>query len=295
MIDFGLKVSSISTNFGMESLTPLFNIKIPKIISNDYALVSGVIFGLLFGIYKNNIAIKLVRKFEKFTKLFFKILVPIMPFFILGTALKLQHDGVLTSICKQYLPILCFFVIVAYGFVFIQFLVVSRFKLSKTMEYIKNLIPAMITAFGAMSSAAALPLSIKAAEKNLIEKNNAGIIVPSVVNIHLVGDCLFIPLIAILVMVSFGMEFPSFFQYILFSLHFVLAKFAVAAIPGGGVLIMIPIMQTYLGLSADMLALVTAVYMLFDPFITMCNVAGNGSLAIIFEKITNAVFRKKIS
>jgi Na+/H+-dicarboxylate symporter len=41
-----------------------------------------------------------------------------------------------------------------------------------------------------------------------------------------------------------------------------------------------------------MLALVTALYILFDPFITACNVAGNGALAIVFDKITAAFLKR---
>jgi Na+/H+-dicarboxylate symporter len=144
----------------------------------------------------------------------------------------------------------------------------------------------MATAFGSMSSVSALPLSIKAAEKNLEDKENAGIIVPSVVNIHLVGDCFFIPMIALITMTSFGVKFPSIGEYIAFALHFVMAKFAVAAVPAGGVIVMIPIMQNCLGLTVEMTALITAIYVLFDPLITTCNVFGNASMAIVFDKIT---------
>ena len=269
-----------------DSLNPYFVLELKNIISNDFSLLFGVLSGLFSGIFFPNLASRISEHFDRLTKMFFKFLIPIMPFFVMGTILKLEYDGILESIFKQYLPVLVIFLISAYGTVFIEFALASKFNFSKLMFYIRNISPAIITAFGAMSSAAALPLSIKAAEKNLKDKNNAGIIVPSTVNIHLVGDCFFIPMIAIAAMKTFGIEEPTFAQYLIFSLHFVLAKFAVAAIPGGGVLVMLPIMQNYLGLSSDMLALVTALYILFDPLITMCNVLGNGVFAIAFDKIT---------
>ena len=209
-----------------------------------------------------------------------------MPIFISGTALKLQHDGILVEICQKYLPILLVFVISACGWILLQFLVLSKFNISQFSFYIRNLIPAVVTAFGSMSSAAALPLSISAAEKNLANKGNASIIVPSSVNIHLVGDCLFIPMVALSVLTSFGNTFPSIALYLTFTLGFVLAKFSVAAVPGGGVLVMLPIMQEYLHMSPEMLGIVTALYILFDPIITTCNVLGNGALALVFDNIT---------
>ena len=287
----GINVSSFSET--ANSLTPCFEFSLKKIISNNFALVFGLVSGILLDILNKNIAFKLTSIFDNFTKYFFKILIPVMPFFVAGTAIKLQHEGILKSICEQYLPVLVVFIATAYTWVFIQFFMLAKLRTSKVAEYLKNIFPAIITALGSMSSLAALPFSIKAAEKNSKQKENAAIVIPASVNIHLVGDCFFIPMMAIAVMTSFGMEFPSFSQYIGFAFQFMLMKFAVAAIPGGGVLVMLPIMQTYLGLTSDMLALVTTLYFLFDPVITSCNVAGNGAFAIIFDKITQIRFSKK--
>lgn len=275
------------TNTSAKQLSPFFEISLPKLLSNDLALLFGLISGFTGNFVKNNFVIKLPSFFDLIIRYFFKILIPIMPFFIVGTTLKLQHEGMLCEICTKYLPILLVFIISAYGFVLLQLFLLSNMKVPKFMEYIKNIIPAVITGFGSMSSAAALPLSIKAAEANSYDKKNAGIIVPATVNIHLVGDCFFIPMMAIAIMVSFGMEIPSLSQYLVFSMYFVIAKFAVAAVPGGGVLVMLPVMQAYLGFTPDMLGLITALYVLFDPIITSCNIAGNGSMAIVFDRLTS--------
>ncbi|MDR0640742.1 MAG: dicarboxylate/amino acid:cation symporter [Holosporales bacterium] len=275
------------------ALSPAFEFSLKNIISNDLALCAGVILGLLLYFINKNIATTLAGYAGNFTRVYFKILIPVMPFFIAGTTLKLQHDGVLIQIFEQYLQILIVFIVLAYGFVLLQYLALARFKFNRFIGYLKNILPAIVTAFGSMSSASALPLSIKAAEANVGKKSNAGVIVPSTVNIHLVGDCFFIPMIAIAVMSSFDLEFPTFATYLVFALHFVIAKFAVAAVPGGGVLVMLPVMQKYLGMSSEMLALVTALYVLFDPIITACNVTGNGALAIFFDKITRFFIRSE--
>lgn len=268
-----------------ETLVPTYTLNLPPLIPNDVALVSGMVIGIFCGIWDNKKARQLARYLDIFSRTFFKYLLPIMPFFIIGTAIKLQSDGILASILEQYLPVLIAFAISAFGIVAIQLLIISQVSIRKMGNYIKNITPALVTAFGSMSSAAAMPLTIKGAEQNVTDTKNADIIIPTSVNIHLVGDCFFIPMVALAVMVSFGEPLPNVGAYLPFALHFILAKFAVAAIPGGGVLVMLPIMQQYLGLNSDMLALVTAIYILFDPIITTCNVAGNSSLAIIFDRI----------
>lgn len=286
-IKSGILGSSIAVNNSTSDLIPLFSLNIHNILSNNVALIGGLAFGLAIGIFKRELAINICNYFDKFTKLFFKVLFPLMPIFISGTALKLQHDGILVEICQKYLPVLLVFVISTVGWLLLQFFILAKFNISQFSFYIKNLIPAIVTAFGSMSSAAALPLSIAAAEKNLSNnKANASIIAPSSVNIHLVGDCFFIPMVALSVLTSFGATFPSIISYLTFAFGFVLAKFSVAAVPGGGVLVMLPIMQEYLNMSPEMLGIVTALYILFDPIITTCNVLGNGSLAIVFDNIT---------
>ncbi len=82
---------------------------------------------------------------------------------------------------------------------------------------------------------------------------------------------------------------PTLIVYLTFTLYFVLAKFSVAAIPGGGIIVMLPILEGYLGFNAEMMSLITALYILFDPVITCANVLGNGA----FTKMMDRFFRKR--
>lgn len=284
-----------ATQAELPALLPLFSFKLPSIVSNDIALFSGIVCGIFSKLIQRSMDEKMVHFFDVFVKYFFKILLPTMPLFIMGTALKLQHDEMLSAICSKYWAIMLVFVVSAYGYVLLQFLVLSGFRFGRFAFYLKNITPALITAFGSASSAAALPLSLKAAEENLRNKSNAAIIIPSTVNVHLVGDCFFIPMLALGILVSLGLPLPGCVQYFLFAVYFVLAKFAVAAIPGGGILVMLPILQAHLNFNGEMLGLITALYVLFDPIITACNVAGNGAMAIIFDRMTKGIQRKRLA
>ena len=92
-------------------------------------------------------------------------------------------------------------------------------------------------------------------------------------------------------MKNFGVEEPSFYSYIGFTVYFVLAKFSVAAIPGGGILVMLPILERYLGFDGAMTSLITALYILFDPVITCANVLGNGAFALAAGRIEQKLIR----
>ena len=71
---------------------------------------------------------------------------------------------------------------------------------------------------------------------------------------------------------------------LIFSLYFILAKFGVAAVPGGGIIVISPILESQFGFSGQMTPLIYALYMMFDPIITSVNIMGNGAFAIAFKK-----------
>ncbi len=48
------------------------------------------------------------------------------------------------------------------------------------------------------------------------------------------GDCFAIPIFAFAVLKNFGHFEPAFMDYFIFAVYFMLAKFSVAAVPGGG-------------------------------------------------------------
>ena len=78
---------------------------------------------------------------------------------------------------------------------------------------------------------------------------------------------------------------PSLVEYMVFALYFVIAKFSVAAIPGGGILVMLPILEKHLGFTGEMMSLITSIYILFDPVITFGNVFGNGAFAKAIDRL----------
>jgi len=135
-----------------------------------------------------------------------------------------------------------------------------------------------------MSSAATMPLTIAAAEKNTHRPDAARVIIPATLSIHLIGDALCLPILAMLVMVSFGHALPSMIEFMTFAAYMVLAKFAVAAVPGGGIIVMLPLLESYLTFTPEMSALILTLYMLFDPLITATNVSGNGAFAIFLSR-----------
>ncbi len=72
-----------------------------------------------------------------------------------------------------------------------------------------------------------------------------------------------------------------------------MAKFTVAAIPGGSVVIAIPILEKYLGFTPEMSALMMSLYVLVDPFSTTTNVLGNGAFSLMMTKLFSPLVKPK--
>src|SRR5262249_14634987 len=155
---------------------------------------------------------------------------------IAGFAMKLSHDGLIVKIVKDYA--LIFFVVAAavFSYIALIYLVTNRFRLPHFLRSVRNMLPAAVAGFGSMSSAAAMPLTIVGAEKNVSDPDMARAVIPATVNIHLIGDCFAIPIFAFAVLKNFGLGQPELWAYMTFAVYFVVTKFSVAAIPGGGII-----------------------------------------------------------
>lgn len=266
------------------ALLPAWDFSLPKWIENDKAMFSGLLFGVLFGWLKPSLANTLASKVELTINVILKGILLVVPIFISGFVIKMHHDQVLGYIFSNYALIFALIGSALFAYIGLLYFAANSFRASKSLQSIQNMLPAAIAGLGSMSSAAAMPLTILGTEKNSENPDLARSIIPATVNIHLIGDCFAIPVLAFAVMKSFEAPEPLFMGYLIFACYFVLAKFSVAAVPGGGILVMLPILETHLGFNAEMLSLITALYILFDPIITCANVLGNGGFAMGIDR-----------
>jgi Na+/H+-dicarboxylate symporter len=281
----------LSMNFPNEaaSLMPAWNFSFPKWIENDQAMFAGLFSGIILGWIKPAYAQRLSLRLDVFVKAILRLILFVIPLFITGFIIKMNHDQVMKYIVGNFSFIFILIASAVFAYIALLFFIVNHFQFKKTAGSLKNMLPAAIAGFGSMSSAAAMPLTILGTEKNSKNPDLARSIIPITVNIHLIGDCFAIPIFAFAVMKSFNVEEPALINYLIFAAYFVLAKFSVAAVPGGGILVMLPILEKYLGFTPEMLSLMTALYILFDPVITCANILGNGGFALALEAVSKAI------
>lgn len=268
-------------------LKSLWEIAIPELIPMNYMLVIGLISGLLLPLFPDTVFSRLIAISKNFNSIFLeKFFIPILPVFVAGFILQLQYDGILIQCIKYCLPLMILIIITYVAYLIFLFLIVSKFNLSICKTYIKNSLPAAFIGFATMSSLAAMPLTIDAAEKNTNYSPIGRIVVVATVNIHMIGLAINIPLMALSILSGFGHSFPSFLVYSVFAFYFVLAQFAAAGAPGCGILLMIPLLEKYLGFTNEMSGLITIIYILFDAAETGANILGNSVLSIAISKLS---------
>lgn len=278
---------------GQSGLQPLWTFTLPSWIGNDKAMFAGLGLGILCGLFKLPFAFRLSQFFDQAISYVLKGITFFIPLFVTGFMIKLQADNVLHIIFQDYALIFVMIAVFQFSYILILYFLVNGGNIRAFLSNIKDMIPAAISGFCTMSSAATMPLTIIGAENNVQNKNLVDSVIPATVNVHLIGDCFAIPILAYAVLKNYGQPEPFLFDYLIFTLYFVLAKFSVAAIPGGGILVMLPILEKYMGFNGDMMSLITALYILFDPVITSANVLGNGAFAKIIDHVVTFLQRRK--
>ncbi|WP_143689610.1 cation:dicarboxylate symporter family transporter [Wolbachia endosymbiont of Nilaparvata lugens] len=266
-----------------ETIVPLWSFELPIMLSNFRALAYGFASSLIMSALLPEKSKELSQKMSDLILFVLKtFLTPVIPMFVLGFAFKMQHDQVLSTIFMNYSIIFIIIASVTYLYVFLLYGAANSFKIISWIASIGNMIPAFITAMSTMSSNAAMPLTIEGSKKNVKQPDIASSVVPITASFHLVGDCFFIIILSMIMTFGGGL---SATDYVTFLLYFLLFKFAIVAVPAGGIMVMLPVLEKYLKFSPEMLSLITALYIVFDPIITSANVMGNGAFTIMFTKL----------
>lgn len=216
----------------------IFKVEIPPVFSVMTALVLALFLGLAVVWTESKTFEKLLDELNNIMlKIVYKIIIPILPFFIASTFTILAYEG---EIIKQFPVFLKVIVIVLIGhFIWLTVLyslggVVSG---KNPLKLLKSYGPAYLTAVGTMSSAATLPVALSCAKKSgVLDEDIADFAVPLGSTIHLCGSVLTEVFFVMTVSKILYGQIPSLGTMILFII--LLGIFAVGApgVPGGTVI-----------------------------------------------------------
>ncbi|MBI2707124.1 MAG: cation:dicarboxylase symporter family transporter [Proteobacteria bacterium] len=274
----------------LPQLTPFFTVPYPRLISTDIALLVGTLAGLYGAFWGNDrlVAWGDVLK-NKVQGALTKVFIPLVPLYVIGFLLKIHHDESLVEMFTGYGPMIGLIVVMQVISMLFFYFKANLGNIKHVKNSLKNVFPSGLVAMSTMSSAATLPLTLEAAEKNTKNKAVAQFVIPATVNIHHVGDSVAVPLLIAAVYAINGFDPMSYSTFLLFSMYYMVAKFAVASVPGGEIIVLLPILESHFGFTDSMCGLITTLYILCDPFITTTNVLSNGALAILMDKVCGRI------
>lgn len=256
----------------------------------DKGVLLGMIFGLVAAFWQNaRLQLSLTRLAKLMEYILTKGFARLIPLFVLGFTAHMTQSGLLTQNLKAYTGLLAsllfFLVIYLAGLFFIS----AGGRLHVWRSHVKALLPAGTLALTSGCSLSTMPWTIAGTAKNLQNPNLAQAVIPATTNIQQIGDAVANAFFCFLIYTHFFGKVPDMGMWLAFSGVFLMARFATAAMIGGAIFVMLPIYETYLHFNAEMIALILALNVIFDPIITSCNVMANGALCRVFERVWQAM------
>lgn len=211
-----------------------------------------------------------------------KFFIPLLPLYVLAVTLKIQSDGALGLLFTGYGKIFLILYSVGFALLFLGlFLLAGSWK--GTTKLLKTFWTPTITAFTTMSGIATMPFLVDAVEKASGSKNYARFTIPLTINIHVFGDALAIIVTALTLLHIQTGALPTFVDFLPFAGFYCMARFFSACVPGGGIITIIPFVKSAYGMAPEVVGLMTALYILQDPLITVLNILGNGIFALAIK------------
>lgn len=210
-----------------------------------------------------------------------KVIIPLLPFYIAGVFVEMTVEGTVFTTLKTFGVVLVMAIVMHWLWLSVLFVGTGLALGRSPATLIKNMLPAYFTAIGTMSSAATIPVALKASKNNGVSDAIANFTVPLCATIHLSGSTITLVTCATAVMfLSEHLAIPSLLEIFPFIMMLGVVMIAAPGAPGGAVMSALGLLTSMLGFGDASIALMIALYLAQDSFGTACNVTGDGVIAL---------------
>ena len=151
-----------------------------------------------------------------------------------------------------------------------------------------NILPAYLTGFSICSSAAVIPVTTKCTLKSGVREEIANFVIPLCSNTHMCGSTIKLVTTTTAVAYLFGVDIPLAL-FVNFALMQAIAAVSSPGVMGGVLMASVGLLETILGFTPEMTALLMAIYLALDGYGPACNVSGDGAIAVVIDRL----FKKK--
>jgi Na+/H+-dicarboxylate symporter len=272
---------------GGVSVDPYFTIEMPAVMTVMTALVASFLVGLGVA-FTHAVTIKTVLdEFRKIINLVIaRVIIPLLPVYIFGIFLTMTVSGEVGSILATFIKIIAVIFALHIFVLLFQYCVAAPFSPGSRnpLRLLATMMPAYFTALGTQSSAATIPVTLERTVAMGVNRDVAGFTVPLCATIHMSGSTLKLVACALALMIAHGMPY-DFAMFAGFIAMLGITIIAAPGVPGGAVMAALGLFTSMLGFTEADCALMIALYIAMDSFGTACNVAGDGSIAILINRL----------
>jgi Na+/H+-dicarboxylate symporter len=267
-------------------LKPFLELKIPAPFEVMTALIIAFTLGLGIAAIKGNALKTVTVEFRSIIELVIsKIIIPLLPFHILGIFANMTYGGQVQTIISVFAKVFVLIILLHFTMLLIQYSVSGALSRKNPFTMLKAMMAAYFTALGTQSSASTIPVTLQRTKNMGVREKTADFTVPLLATIHLSGSTITIVSCAMAIMFINGMDY-SLFMVLPFILMLGVTMIAAPGVPGGAVMAAIGLLQTMLGFDSTMVSLMIALYLAQDSFGTACNVTGDGAIANAVDQLT---------
>ena len=263
-----------------------------------FDVLSAVVFAFMLGLGVSSLTAKgrgetlrnLMKDFSSvIERALSRFVIPLLPVYVIGTFASITFEGESTIIFKSMWKAYIMMIVLHLIFIITFYAIACVITRKNMLTMLKNELPGYATALGTQSSAATIPVNLKCAEKNGVSADISAFVIPLGANIHMPGSMITIVSIALATMMMFSKEY-DFRMFLTFIAVLGFVTIAAPGAPGGSIMSAIPFIGI-LGLSSTgpIASLLIVLYITQDSFGTACNVACDTALAMIIDKISNAI------
>ncbi|MEI0494139.1 cation:dicarboxylase symporter family transporter [Brachyspira intermedia] len=277
-------LSSVKIESGLDSyftipLKPLFDVTSAVV----FAFILGIGITMLRPKKQGEELFSIVRDSEEVIQAILKnIIIPILPLHILGTFANLAYAGSIQHILIIFGKVFAVVITLHILYITALFIISGVIAKKSPLMLIKNQIPPYFTAVGTQSSAATIPVSLIAAEKNGVSEQIRKFVIPLCATIHLAGSMITLTSCSTAVILILGQN-PTYSSILPFLLMLGIAMVAAPGAPGGAVMSALPFFYM-IGITGEELqGLMIALYLTQDSFGTAANVSGDNAIAVFVD------------
>lgn len=285
--------SIVSTGAGpavdetIREFQPYVQLSIPPIMDVMSALVFSFMAGLGM-VFSECDTLK--RAFSDFRVIVVRtisgVLVPLLPLFVFGIFLDMTAAGKAGRVLVDFAAIIAVFSSLTIVVIVIQYCVAGVVAGKNPFKAMWKMLPAYMTALGTSSSAATIPVTREQTLANGVSPEIADFTVPLCATVHLAGSTVKIVSCAVALLLVAGRgEEINLVTFSGFIAMVGIVMVAAPGVPGGAVMAAIGLLESMLGFDHAQIALMIALYLSTDSIGTACNIAGDGAIAIVVDKM----------